>query len=389
MDAVFAAITIPQFIIAIITTAVSKSLVPVLAAMPKAERTVVARRIWMVFLVVATAIGAALFLGAETLVAALFGIESETVSLASRSLALLAPSIIFAASASVFSSTHHASDSFDIPAVSAATGSLGMVLVVLLLTPQVGPIALAIALLAKYAIEAVLQAKLLLRLPQQRVQLPENILRDIWVQIRPLLLGNLYHKSNIVVDKVLASYGSPGTLTTFLVIERLYSAAGQAINAGVAVPALSRMSRFAAREEFQQFRDVLRHALTRTVAVATTTWLCSVGVLLAAGARVLPLLGISQVSMSQALAIALVGVAIFNPAGQVVNAGFYALQDTSTPTRIGVVTYTLGTIAKIAAFVMFGIVGLATTASLYICATLAWLGFRLWTDLSIREGRLA
>jgi putative peptidoglycan lipid II flippase len=63
--------------------------------------------------------------------------------------------------------------------------------------------------------------------------------------------------------------------------------------------------------------------------------------------------------------VALGGVLIAGSLGYVTSGAFYARGDTRTPTRIGIVSYTIYVPLKILVFVRFGLIGVAISTSIY------------------------
>jgi putative peptidoglycan lipid II flippase len=71
------------------------------------------------------------------------------------------------------------------------------------------------------------------------------------------------------------------------------------------------------------------------------------------------------------LMIWLAGMFIGGVVGQITSSTFYACGDTSTPTRISMVTYTAYIPAKVGAFYFFGVMGLAMATSFYYLVNLS------------------
>ena len=91
-----------------------------------------------------------------------------------------------------------------------------------------------------------------------------------------------------------------------------------------------------------------------------------------------------QIDVLHGLLLALVGVWLGGAAGQVLTVGFFAVGNTDTPTRVGVVGFTLAIPLKIICYRWGGILGLALAASIYTVGTAVAHGVLLRRDLRAR-----
>jgi putative peptidoglycan lipid II flippase len=74
------------------------------------------------------------------------------------------------------------------------------------------------------------------------------------------------------------------------------------------------------------------------------------------------------------LLAALLGMLIGGCLGQITSTAFYAMGDTRTPTKLGVYVFSAYLPAKFASFFFFGLIGMATSISVYyICAVIVQL----------------
>jgi peptidoglycan biosynthesis protein MviN/MurJ (putative lipid II flippase) len=94
--------------------------------------------------------------------------------------------------------------------------------------------------------------------------------------------------------------------------------------------------------------------------------------LLVVGERVLNLLighgGVTadNVHTLWLIMVALAGFFIGGTLGLVTSTTFYAMGDTRTPTRLGIVTYTIYIPVKILAFRYYGLIGLSVSISIFV-----------------------
>lgn len=183
----------------------------------------------------------------------------------------------------------------------------------------------------------------------------------------PLVGGQLYFKSDAMFDRFLASLAPPGALSLYHVSQQLYSSAAMVMNRAVVAPVVPRLSRFASTNRWPAFAAEVNRRL-----------LVMVGVTLAisAGLALLgrPVLGLifgrgeftpDRVAHLWWLLLLLSGVWVGGSLGQILSTSFYAQGDTRTPTRVGIVGFTLAIGLKLFAFRGYGIEGLSLAASAY------------------------
>jgi putative peptidoglycan lipid II flippase len=183
----------------------------------------------------------------------------------------------------------------------------------------------------------------------------------------PLTGGQLYFKSDGLLDRLLASLAPAGTLSLYHISQQLYAAASMVLNRAIVAPAVPSLSRLANLDEWASFAAQVRRrlAVLLGVTIAGSAGLALLG---------RPLLGLvfhhgeftpAGIRHLWWLLLLLSGVWVGGAMGQILSSSFYAQGDTRTPTRIGVIGFTLAVALKLLAFWRYGIEGLAVAASGY------------------------
>jgi putative peptidoglycan lipid II flippase len=193
---------------------------------------------------------------------------------------------------------------------------------------------------------------------------------EMWRRLLPLLGGSVYYKADPIVERVLASFALPGHLSLFHLAQQVYAGGNQVLTRALINPIMPRLARHAKQAEWAAFTQLVRHRVLLSSLLFAVAWLG----LLVAGRPVMHValrawLEPEQVRLLHALLVLLVGVWFGGAAGQVFTVAFYAFGNTVTPTRTGVVAFTLAIPLKIAAYWMGGILGLAVATSLYTFGT--------------------
>lgn len=191
-----------------------------------------------------------------------------------------------------------------------------------------------------------------------------------WQRIKPLLLGTAYYKTDPLVDRFLLSTANSGSLSLYYLAQQIYGAASQVINKAIAAPLVPLLSKLHKAGNKKGFRRAYRRKLLQVGAISFVGLLV-VGLF---GQALLDLLiGHGNVSASNVtelwwIMIWLSGVFIGGIIGQISSASFYALGDTKTPTRIGIYTYTFYIPGKLILFYFYGVLGLALMTSVFLFA---------------------
>jgi len=205
-----------------------------------------------------------------------------------------------------------------------------------------------------------------------RPDLKSAAIKEAWQRIKPLLLGTAYYKTDPLIDRFLLSTASSGSLSLYYLAQQIYGAASQVLNKAIAAPLVPILSKLHKAGDMKGFQ----HAYQRK--------LLAVGMISIAGLFVFGLIGqeiltflVGQGNVSAGniielwwIMIWLGGMFVGSVMGQISSSSFYALGDTTTPTRIGIYSYTFYIPAKLALFYYFGVLGLALSTSMFFAVNL-------------------
>ncbi len=366
-DALFAGMAVPQLVLAVVSGSLMHVLVPLLAG---EEAGAFGRAVWGFFL------GITLLFG---LIAALLSLAAPLwvswllpgFSPAARDLTVVLTRIqligmVFTASLSVLWSAYHARNRF-IWAESAPVLASVLALAALVpALPRYGVVAAAWANVARSALPVVLLLPGLGRWHRPRWRSPA--MTAAWKRLRPLLAGTAYYKTDPLVDRFLSSMAPTGGLSILYLGQQIWGAAGTIINKAIAAPMVPLLAVQAKAGSWPAFRTTFRKRLL-WMAVLTGAGFAA---FLAVGEPALRLLighgGVTQQNVRSLwrIMVGLAGVLIAGAVGQITSTTFYAFGDTKTPTRLGIVTYTIYVPAKVLAFFSFGLMGVAVATSLFV-----------------------
>jgi putative peptidoglycan lipid II flippase len=380
-DALFAGMMIPQFILAVVAGSLSYVLVPLLATEQDGDR---GRLAWTLFQ------GMALFWGSlAALLVALAplwvpltvpGFDSATTRLTVDLTRIQLVGLVFTGIAGIQAAAYQARHRFlaaeTAPLVAALVG-FGFVIWGL---PRMGIAAAAWASVVRGACQTALQ---LPALGRYYPPAPHPGLRRAWLRLVPLLSGASYYKADGLIDRLLASLGPTGALSLYHLSLQLYASAHTVLNRAIVAPVIPRLARTSATGQWRDFSLLSRQRLRVMLLIG----LGGIAVLIVAGRPLLSaLLGHGQFSEARIgelwwILLLLSGVWVGGAAGQVLASSFYACGDTRTPTRIGVIGFTLAIGLKLLAFWYFGLPGLAVAASIYYLGNTVALLVTLRRDL--------
>jgi putative peptidoglycan lipid II flippase len=366
-DALFAAMTVPQLLLAVITGSLVHVLVPLLSR----EKGETLRQDAWTFLVIVGALFAvlavALIVSAEWWVPLTVpGFSSTSQALTIELTRIQLVGMLFAGINGVQWATYHARQQFLWAELAPLLSGACSLLVLVWALPRFGITAAAWITTLRMALQTLLLA------PGTgspiRPDLRSPAVRQAWPRIKPLLLGTAYYKTDPLVDRFLLSMAEAGTVSLYYLAQQIYSAGNQVLHKAVAAPLVPLLSKLHGAGDKGCFRRTYLHRLWCVGAIS----LLAVGILVLLGDKFLVVfIGHGNVSPGNVvelwwILIWLAGFFVGGAAGHISSASFYAVGDTSTPTRLGMYTYTFYAPAKFLLFFWCGVSGLAISASAFL-----------------------
>ena len=366
-DALFAGMAVPQLILMVVSSSLTHVLVPLLAT---EDLSTFRQNAWGFFLGISgifTMLALILYVTATYWVAWLVpGFSKPAQSLTVILTRIQLVSMIFTASMSVLWSVYHAKQRFIWVEVSTLLSSLIALVLLIVLLPAYGVTGAALLIVMRTGLQVVWLMPGL-----GRWQWPDwssIAMREAWRRIRPLLLGTAYYRTDPLIDRYLASMAPAGGLSLLYIAQQIYGVANVVAEKAIAAPMVPLLAKQASAAKWSEFRRIYQRRLLAMGALTVLGYL----ILLVAGYRILNLLighgGVTadNVHLLWVIMVALVGFFIAGAMGVVTSKTFYAMGDTSTPTRMSIVTYTLYIPAKVFGFYRYGLVGLAVVTSAYL-----------------------
>ena len=371
-DALFAGMTIPQLVLAVISGSLMHVLVPLLSG----EREDRLRHDAWGFI---TLIGGLFGLLAVLLYAAApwwvpltvpgFDKVGQILTVELTRIQLIG--MVFAATNSVQWAAYHARQQFLWAEFTPILANAFAFLLLIWALPRFGVVAAAWIATLRMGVQTLLLAPGMGR--PIRPDLKSPAVREAWQRIKPLLLGTTYYKTDPFVDRYLLSMTSSGSLSLYYLAQQIVGAVSQVLSKAIAVPLVPVLSMLHKAGDTAGFRGIYHRKLMQvgvlSIAGLLVFWLIGQGILTI-------LVGHGNVSASNVaelwwIIIWLGGMFIGGAAGQICSSSFYACGDTVTPTRISMFTYTVYIPGKVILFYFWSVAGLAVATSIYYMANLS------------------
>lgn len=362
-DALFAGYALPQIVLVVLGTTLANVLVPLLAGEREEE---VHRSAWAFFLFITVTFSVlALLLGATARLwtPLLFpGFDDMGNTLAVDLTRIQLVGMVFSAQAVVLSSVYQSQKRFRWPATTPVIGGvIGLVVLLATLEP-LGIHAAAWASNVRLGVQAFFLLPVLGAFAWPAKGAP--LVREAWQRACPLVVAGAYYRSDILVDRWLASLTPAGGLSLLFLATRLYGVASQVVNSAVTLPEMQRLATVAKAGSWQSFGASYRRLVAVVLGMTLALYFVTISGLPLVG-------GFSSGSSGEdlqtlwLLLVALGGVLVAGGTGQVLSSAHYARGDTRTPTRIGVIGFTMGIGLKALGLSTLGLVGVALGTSLY------------------------
>ena len=366
-DSFFASGALPQLVFLVVSFSLTQVLVPILT--PEDDKTF-RRDAWGFFLVVGgffclLAVVLSITAGAwVSLLVPGFSQKAKVLTVSLTRIQLLA--MIGNACVPVLGAAYYARQKFIWPEASAILANVVSLSFLIWTLPHYRIAAAAWAVVLNLALKVALLIPAL-----GRFQWPNwnsFAMREAWRRIKPFLLGQIYSRTDPLVDRFLTSLSIAGDLSLLYIGQQIYSAGNLVINKAISAPTVPKLASAARAAEWSVFRRIYRQ---RLLWVAVLTLLAAIA-LVAVGEPLLHLAighgGVTaqNVHMLWWFMVALSGLLIGGCAGQVTSGAFYAKGDTRTPTMLFIVTFTIYVPIKIIVFLRYGVIGLAAATSLHL-----------------------
>ena len=370
-DALFAGMTIPQLVLAVISGSLMHVLVPLLAGESEDR---LRHDAWGFFTLIGGLFGvlAALLYAAAPwwvpLTVPGFDEVGQMLTIELTRIQLIG--MVFTAVNGVQWAAYHARQRFLWAEFTPILASVFALLLLVWALPRFGVIAAAWIGVLRMSVQTLLLAPGM-GIPV-RPDLRSAAIQPAWQRIKPLLIGTAYYKTDPLVDRFLLSTASSGSLSLYYLAQQIYSAVGQVLNKAIAVPLVPVLSMLHKAGDKARFQRAYRRKLMQA-AVISLAGLLIIGFF---GQAMLGLLvGHGNVSASNMtklwwIMIWLGGMFVGGVMGQISSSSFYALGDTATPTRLGIYSYTFYIPAKLVLFYCFGVFGLALATSMFFVVNL-------------------
>jgi len=377
-DALFAGMTLPQLVLLVISGSLMHVLVPLLAG---EEEDRLCHDAWGFLVLVGglfSLLATILYMTAPwwvPLTVPGFGDAGQALTVELTRIQLIG--MVFAAINGVQWAAYHARQQFVWAEFTPILASAFALLLLVWALPRFGVIAAAWISTLRMGLQTLLLAPGMGR--PVRPDLKSVAIQKAWKRIKPLLLGTAYYKTDPLIDRFLLSTASSGSLSLYYLAQQIYGAVNQVINKAFAAPMVPLLSRRYKAGDKDGFRRAYRRKILQ-VGLISVSGLLILGLF---GQAMLDLLiGHGNVSADNVgklwlIMLCLGGMFVGGALGQISSSAFYASGDTTTPTRLGIYTYTFYIPAQVVLFYHFGVLGLALSTSFFFLVNFLLQTFQL------------
>ena len=366
-DALFAGMTVPQLVLAVISGSLMHVLVPILAG---EDEDRLRQDAWGLLVLIAGLFGVLailLYVAAPwwvPLTVPGFDVPGQALTVELTRIQLIG--MFFGSINGVQWAAYHARQQFVWAEFTPIVSGIFSLLLLIWALPRFGVIAAAWISTLRAALQSLTLAPGMGR--PVRPNLKSVALQQAWQRIKPLLLGAAYYKTDPLVDRFLLSTASSGSLSLYYLAQQIYGAVSQVLNNAIVAPLVPQLSKLHKLGDVVGFQRAYHRKLLQMGMIGL------VGILVIGlfGQTMLDLLvGYGNVSANNVaqlwwIMIWLGGMFVGGAMGQISSSAFYASGDTITPTRIGIYSYTFYIPLKITLFYYFGLIGLALTTSMFL-----------------------
>lgn len=210
--------------------------------------------------------------------------------------------------------------------------------------------------------------------------------KETWRLMRPLLMGASIYKTSPLVDRFWASQAPAGGMTILSLAQTAMGALSTIIERSICMPVMPSLSRFVTVSDYKGFRIAYRNAIKRITLVVLIIGAALVIIhplFISITMRLLKLNADAAFEL-WTLCIILLGYLHVAASGTIATAAFYALGNTKTPVKIGVIGFFIGVFIKSIGFILFGVEGLAIGVTIYYVQNMIVMYIKLEKDIDAK-----
>lgn len=381
-DALFAGMVIPQLVLNVISGSLGYVLVPMLSVVDERVRSSTTWGFAIALALIFGGLAAVLWLLASWWVPlSVPGFDVVTMQQTVTLTRIQLVGMLFAGLGAPFNAAYQAQHRFIYPAVMALLAGLVALVFVVLLLGWGGVEIAAWGLTLRAALQFLFQVRI--GFPFVFPNFRDRAFADALRKLKPLIAGTVYYKTDQLLDRFLASMTPSGSLSLLHLAQQIYAAGNLVLTNAIAVPLTPRLAKYAKDQDWTTFRK----EVVRALYILGGLGLLAFALIVFPGRNILQLLFVHGSLKTEAvdklweIMLALGLVWLSGLTGQVLSTSFYAMSDTKTPTKIGVIGFTLGIGLKVVGFFLGGVIGVAIGSGVYMVFNSVAMYFLLFRRL--------
>lgn len=370
-DIFFGSTAIPQFILLVLSGSLTMVLIPMISKFKGADFL---KESWNYFQgigILFASIALLLCLTAHWWVQwTLPGFRGDNYELAVDLTRIQLLSMLFSAMLSVLWAVHSARENFYLIETTSILSNLAGFILFYFALEYLGIYAAAWVTVVKSFLQILLLMQVLG--PHQKFNPRSGSFHVTWKKLKPLVAGNLYYKTDILVDKYLTSRGVSGELTLLNLAQQLYAAANSILTKVLVNTMVPPLAKAHSDGDVTKFNHIFQKRLLVALSLSLLVFIT----ILLAGEWALGLVftfknfDADDVNRLWWLLVLLAGFFSGGLMGAITSSAFYSKGDTITPTKIGAIIFTIYLPVKIFCYYKFGIKGLAVSVTVYYLLSL-------------------